>query len=208
MTVVLPPPLLALTPGVSTARDVAALVTTVGQAIESGLRGVLLREPGLEDRAFLRCAEQLASMLAHVGGWLALHDRPQLVAAAGAQGVHLGFRSVTPQVARALVGADVCIGFSSHRGDRPATWLGADYLFHGPVFATASKPGVEPIGEAALAAFAAAADRPVWALGGITAERLGVIDRGTVAGVAVLGGILACPDPGARVRAYLEAWGA
>jgi len=202
-----PPPLLALSPGDLTARDAPRLRSAAASAVAGGLRGVLLREPGLPDGPFLALARELRGVLAPEGGWLGLHDRPHLVGAVAAQGVHLGFRSVPPAVARELVGPDVAVGASTHLGDDPASWAGCDYRFFGPVRSTPTKAvRLEPTGFEELAR-AAAQGPPVWALGGLRPEDVLGARHAGAAGVAALRGVLGADDPGAAAEAYLEALG-
>ena len=70
---------------------------------------------------------------------LILNDRVLL--AAGYEGVHVGQEDFSPVEARALLGAEVLIGLSTH-GERQlilAAESPVDYLAIGPVFATQSK---------------------------------------------------------------------
>ncbi len=210
-----PPPLLALTPGRlgpgdagggASGGEASRLVAAVRAAVDAGLRGVLLREPGLADRAFLDLALRLREVLG-ADGWLGLHDRPHLAAAARAEGVHLGFRSLGVAAARAVAGPEVALGLSTHAGDDPATWAGADYLFHGPVRDTPSKHGLlEPVGPAGLARACAATDRPVWGLGGLRPEDARAVRTAGARGMAVLGGLLGDARPAAAAAAYRAAW--
>ena len=188
------------------------LIARARSALGGGLRGLLLRVPELDDGAALDLAQELRALLTQLDSpdtWLGLHDRPHLVAAAGADAVHLGFRSLSPARVRGILGPDTAIGFSSHAGDGPQDWRGADYLFHGPVFATPSKTGlVEPLGASALRAFAASCDLPVWALGGITRSGVAHLADGfRPCGVALLSGIIGAPDPGAAAAEMLTALG-
>jgi thiamine-phosphate pyrophosphorylase len=195
----LPPSLLALSPGDLVLGEGwvarrAELLERVRAAWRGGLRGVLLREPELPDGAFSELAVELGALLAD--GWLGLHDRPHLVRAARAQGVHLGFRSVNASEARRCVGPGVAIGVSTHAGDCPELWEGADYLFHGPVFPPLSKSTpLEPVGAGGLQEFVDLAQVPVWGLGGITPARAPEVIAAGARGVACLGGILLDADP-------------
>jgi thiamine-phosphate pyrophosphorylase len=203
----LPPRLLALTPGTlrgSEAPD--ALLEAVEAALSSGLRGVLLREPGLDERAFLELARGLRRLLDAVeGGWLGVHDRGHLALLAGADGLHLGFRSLPPGRLPAACRA-LAVGLSAHAADAPARWAGADYLFFGPVRATPSKEGrLAPTGFDGLAAAVERSAAPVWALGGLAPEDAAAASAAGARGVATLSGILGARDPGAAARRYTEA---
>jgi thiamine-phosphate pyrophosphorylase len=196
-----PPPLVALTTGVPAERARAGLRA----AISAGLRGVVLREPDLGDRAFLEAARWLRDELP-ADGWLALHDRVHLAREGRADAVHLGFRSLAPLEARKLVGEEVAIGFSAHAGDEDAAWIGCDYLFCGPVFDTPSKRGlVEPTGLGGLASAVRRASAPVHALGGVRPEHaVGCLAAGA-RGIAVLSGVLGAADPARETARYLAA---
>ena len=113
----LPPPLVALSPGnLSSASNAEFRARLVG-ALEAGLRGVLLREPRLADGAYLRILEEVHDEVAARGGWVAAHDRAHLARAAGVEAVHLGFRSLSPRAVRDTFGAALSIGLSTHAGD-------------------------------------------------------------------------------------------
>ena len=201
-----PPVLLALTPGdVAEAKAARELERRVEAAFEAGLRGVVLREAALPDRAFLELALALRSILVReLGGWLCVHDRPHLAVASRADAVHFGGRSLPLAEARAWLPREVALGLSTHAGDDVATWRNADYLFHGPVLAT-SKPGARPpIGFEGLAGAAKSTDRPIWALGGLAPEHGARALASGARGVAVLSGLLPSGDPAARAAAYLQ----
>jgi thiamine-phosphate pyrophosphorylase len=208
MTPRLPPPLLALAGTSAGGKELAPadLVLRARAAIAAGLRGILLRVPAWDDRETLACAQELRRHLPPGEGWLALHDRPHLARAAGADGVHLGFHSLAPGEARILVGPDIAVGFSSHVGDTTDNWAGADYLFHGPVFETPSKAGlVDPVGVRGFGDFAASCGLPVWALGGLTAEHAETLLAAGASGIAVLSGVLGAPDPARASATFLDA---
>ena len=205
MTVTLPPPLIALTPGDLDPGGVEPLVLHAARAVRAGLRGLLLREPELPDRAYLDLARRMARVLADVDGWLGLHDRPHLVCAAAAQGLHLGFRSLPPAQARPVLGAGAALGLSTHEGDDPAGWGELDYRFFGPVNPTASKAGLlDPTGFEALG-LACQGPLPVWAIGGLRPEHVPAAREAGAAGVAVLSGLLGSDDPSGATALYLEA---
>ena len=203
----LPPSLLALSPGTLPEGRGEALLERVRAARSRGLSGVLLREPAWRDGALLELACALREVLPPDEAWLGVHDRVHVAAAAGADGVHLGFRSLRPEQARAISGEGLCIGLSTHAPDDDQSWRAADYLFHGPVFSTPSKAGLlEPTGlEGLERAVQRAAGRPLFGLGGIAPEHARPCLEQGAHGVAVLGGLLAREDAADRAGAYLSA---
>lgn len=203
----LPAGLLALTPGDLDAAGARAFVPRAAAAVKAGLAALLVRERLLSDRAALELAQRLRDVLGPAG-WIGVHDRVHVALAAGADGAHLGFRSLPIAAARRALGSDLALGFSAHAGDEPARWEGADYLVFGPVRATPSKAGLlEPTGFAGLASACARARVPVFAIGGLEpADGPAVLAAGA-RGACVLRGVFGAADPGAAVRAYLAAWG-
>jgi thiamine-phosphate pyrophosphorylase len=214
----LPPRLVALTPGTLAEPEFAAFLAQARRAVGAGLPGILLREPGVCDRALLELALELRSLVDARGPgapWLGVHDRVHVALAVRADGVHLGFRSLRPaaarRAARAMGGlaAPLAIGLSTHAGDRPESWREADYRFLGPVFPTPSKHGLlEPIGLDGIADACAVADAsavPVWAIGGVQPENARAVVRAGARGVAVQAAVFGHADAARSVRALLAA---
>jgi thiamine-phosphate pyrophosphorylase len=79
---------------------------------------------------------------------IVVNDRLDVALAAGAAGVHLPERGLPVADARALAPPPFLVGVSRHAtpGD-----TAADLVHLGPIWPTPSKPGVTPLGEAALA---------------------------------------------------------
>jgi thiamine-phosphate pyrophosphorylase len=204
----LPPTLLALTPGDVEPGGTDALLRAVAAAISAGLRGVLLREPRLDERAFLDLARGLRAALDDCApaGWLGVHDRAHAAVLARADGLHVGFRSLRPADARRAA-PGLALGLSAHASDDDAAWRDADYLFFGPVNDTPSKRNLlAHVGLDGLAAgVARAAGTPVWALGGLGPDDVAPCRAAGAQGVAALGGILASADPAAAAARYLAA---
>lgn len=204
----LPPPLVVLSPGdldASRPERLTRLLAAASRARAAGLAGLLLREPGLDDRAFLELARRLRALFAPPA-WLGLHDRAHLAAALEADAVHLGFRSLAPAVLRTWLDPRVALGLSTHAGDDPRSWAAADYLFHGPVYDTPSKRGlVEPIGLDGLVRAKGLSAQPLWALGGITPERVRDVLATGVRGVAVRSALWDAQDAGRATARFLSA---
>ncbi|MFQ5789602.1 MAG: thiamine phosphate synthase, partial [Acidobacteriota bacterium] len=78
------------------------------------------------------------------------------------------------------------IGVSTHSlaEARRASEEGADLVVFGPVFETTSKLGAPPVGLRALAEVVRTVRVPVFALGGITPERVKTVAAAGAAGVA------------------------
>jgi thiamine-phosphate pyrophosphorylase len=196
----LPPALLALTPG----EGARGLPERIARAASGGLRGVLLREGALEDGEYLALAQRVARALAPwPEAWLCLHDRPHLAQAAGAAAVHLSGRSLPPEHVRGWLDARVALGFSSHAGDDPGRFRGADYLLHAPFAAVPDKG--PPLGPAGIEQAVRDWGLPLWALGGIRPDEVAGALAAGARGVAVQRGLWTSTDPALAARAYLDA---
>ncbi|MEW6073317.1 MAG: thiamine phosphate synthase [Planctomycetota bacterium] len=205
----LPPWLVALSPGDLDPAGVEGFLARLEAALGAGLPGVLFREHRLLDAAWARAFARVKEAAGRAGGvWVGGHDRVHLALAGGADAVHQGFRSLPPERVRPLLPPSISLGLSTHAADDPAGWAAADYLFHGPVHATPAKEGWQaPIGLAGLGAAVAKTGRPVLAIGGLRpADVPGVLSAGA-RGLAVLSGILGAADPAAATREYLAAGG-
>ena len=64
---------------------------------------------------------------------------------------------------------------------------GADYVVYGPIWASASHPGVAPVGIDALVEVVRAVGVPVLAIGGVTPERVAECHDAGAAGYAAIG---------------------
>jgi len=175
---------------------------------DGDLRAILIREPQLADGPLFALLTSVCALReAQPELWVGVHDRPHLALSTGADGIHLGFRSLSVAVTRLLVGRQCAIGLSTHAGDSRGRCSGADYLFHGPVHDTPSKRGLlDPLGYAGLAAFCATAEQPVWGLGGLAPEHAAALRDTGAAGAAVLRGIGAVEDPVSACRDWQAAW--
>ncbi len=165
-----------------------------------------LRAHELGGTELLRLAHLLRAICADTGSQLWINDRVDLAAAIRAQGVQLGSHSLSPGVARRLLGRCCSIGRSVHSASEALTQLdaGADVAVLGTVYASASHPGRRPLGVSEVRE-AAAAGRPIVAIGGITAVRVASLVEAGAWGVAVLSGVWQARDAGEEVRGYLDA---
>ena len=91
-------------------------------------------------------------------------------------------------------GAVQFVGASAHSASElaEAAALGADYATLSPIFATACKPGVAPLGTAALAAACKASPLPVFALGGIGMDKLNACIEAGAAGCCMMSELMRC----------------
>lgn len=127
------------------------------------------------------------------GARIVVNDRLDVAVAVGADGVHVGEKSLPAATLsdwrRAYGGGDFLIGVSCHslEGARTAERDGADYIFFGPVFSTPSKAGFgPPQGLNRLREVCRALHIPVLAIGGITEENARSCIVAGAAGIAAI----------------------
>lgn len=181
--------------------------TAVLQAVAGGVQWVHLRDHAAPPARFAAVARVLVPVLQARGVRISLNTYVAL-AAALQTGAHLGVRGPAPAPARALLGPAALLGRSVHAGDvlTDADRALLNYVVFGPVYPTGSKPGHPGTGVEALADFCRQhGGLPVYALGGITPERVSACLAAGAFGVAVLSGILQAPDPELAAGLYLEA---
>lgn len=182
----------------------------VACALGAGLRLVQYRakaEAGLEDRQRLEQALSLRRLCAEHGALFLVNDRIDLALAVDADGVHLGQGDLPVAVARRLLGPERLIGRSTHGVAqlRQAQEEGCDYVGVGPIHATPTKPGREPVGLDTVRAAAATASIPFFAIGGIDTANLAAVRAAGAKRVAVVRAITGAADPAAATSALLAA---
>jgi len=183
------------------------LVAAVERALEGGVRAIQLREKDLKLRELCRLAERLRSLTNSFGARLYINDRADVAVGVGADGVHLTSRSMPPEAVRGVLSERFTVGCSTHSLEEvlAAQGGGADYVTFGPVFDTPSKRAYgRPAGLETLAFVVRKAALPVFALGGITADRIQDVMKTGCQGVALISGILAAPDIRKEAETYMR----
>lgn len=176
------------------------------EVLEPALRGGVdlfqLREKDpADDDALLAAAQEARSLCAAAGVPFILNDRPDLVEAAGADGVHVGQDDLPVEEARAIVGAQRIVGLSTHAPAQLAAARGADYVVVGPVHATPTKPGRPATGLAYVRhAVAHPPAVPWFAIGGIDTATIGAVVAAGARRVVVVRAIAQAADPEAAAR--------
>lgn len=167
--------------------DLSSWLGLLAQAGQPESLAVQIREKDLDDRALYGLA-RLARAALPPPTRLLVNGRLDiaLAALANTDGAHLPADGPPAAALRARFGPGVLLGVSTHHVEEVerAHRDGADYATFGPVYATPSKARFgPPLGLDALRR-ATAVGLPVYALGGVTLERLGEIAQAGAAGVA------------------------
>jgi len=173
------------TPG---SQEFENIIELVSAAVDARIQLVQLREKELTARHLFGLAVRAAEITRGTSTRLLVNDRADIAVAAGADGVHLSARSLTPRIVRETFGRNLLIGASTHSLSEAlaARDDGVDFAVFGPVFETASKAKYgTPLGIDVLAQVVRAlAPFPILALGGMSEENAVDCLRTGAAGVA------------------------
>lgn len=137
---------------------------------------------------------------------LIVNDRADVAMAARVGGVHLAHHSLPVQALRQMHGERqvLRIGRSVHGAAeaRIAARDGADYVFFGHVYHSASKAELPARGIAALAEVTGSVAIPVIAIGGIAPQHVPELLQHGAAGIAVMSGIWEAPRPSEAAQEF------
>jgi thiamine-phosphate pyrophosphorylase len=166
--------------------------------IDGGATFIQLRDKHAAPKDFLRDAETALEVARRNSVRIIINDRVDIAMAVAADGVHLGQIDMPVESARALLGPQAVIGFSTHNlAEAEITAkLPADYVAFGPIFDTRTKRDHEPVvGLNRLHEVKdILSDTPLVAIGGITEENMhNALDAGADA-VAVISDLLKEPS--------------
>jgi thiamine-phosphate pyrophosphorylase len=178
------------------------------ELVRGGAQFVQIRDKSTPISELLNDLRQCVEFAQIKGVTLIVNDRCDLVLSCGASGVHLGQEDLPPDSARAVLGQEKVIGFSTHSlaQVRKAAALPVQYLGFGPIYLTSTKANPSPVvGLQRLAQACRASFVPVVAIGGIGLEHVRqVLDAGA-ASAAVISALMNAKDIAGRMERFLEA---
>lgn len=185
------------------------LVDVLRKAAALGVRLFQYRDKQASMKTAYFQALALRQAATEVGACLIINDRCDLALAVDADGVHLGQDDLPIADARRLLGPRRRIGLSTHGPDqvKEAAELKPDYIGFGPIFSTATKIDHDPVvGLDGLRAARALTTLPMFAIGGITADRVDDIIAAGANGVAVISAILKAQDLDQAIKSFQQPW--
>jgi thiamine-phosphate pyrophosphorylase len=181
-------------------------------ALRGGADLLQLRDKALDDDGVIAAARAFRAAADAFGVPFILNDRPDLVAACRADGVHVGQDDMSPSEAREIVGAEAIVGLSTHA---PAEFEAGqadeevDYVAVGPVNETPTKAGRPAAGLDYVSHAAEHSNGLPWfAIGGLHAGNLHTVTERGARRVVVVRAIADAPDPedaASALRAGLDA---
>jgi thiamine-phosphate pyrophosphorylase len=184
--------------------------------VAGGARWLQIRAKTISGGEFLDVATRIRHIAHASGAILIVNDRADIARLSGADGVHVGQDDLPPAAARAIVGADAVVGFSTHTEAQidAAIAQPVSYIAVGPVFGTNTKDtgytavGLDRVRYAAEVVAhgpsgSSTVSGAVVAIGGITLDSAAACVEAGARAVAVITDLLSTGDPESRVRAYL-----
>lgn len=171
---------------------------------EAGLTHLHLRKPHWNEARMAACLESLSPALR---ACVRLHDHHVLAARYRLGGIHLNARHPSPPQ-----GYSGNVSRSCHTLEEVECHKGAcEYVFLSPIFASISKRGYEAAftpGTLRAAAESGLIDARVVAMGGVTPDRLPLLQPLGFGGAAVLGALWQAYARAADLNALRSAWDA
>ena len=192
-------------------RDERSLAELLDSALLGGAELIQLRDKEASDERIVEAAAVFRAAADRHGALFLLNDRPDLVGACAADGVHVGQDDTDVERARERAGEGALVGLSSHgpgqlRAAHAASGLARpDYLSAGPVWATPTKPGRPAAGLDYVNLAAAEAELPWFAIGGIDRANVARVVAAGASRVVVVRAIRDADDPRAAAAAIRDA---
>jgi thiamine-phosphate pyrophosphorylase len=175
-------------------------------ALENGAGVIQLRDRSLSDDELVAAAGRFRAVADEHDALFILNDRPDLVEACGADGVHVGQEDASPAEARATMRSGALLGLSTHSREQIAAAHalgddGPDYISVGPVWETPTKEGRPATGLGLIRHAAGHATLPWFAIGGINPGNVAEVVAAGARRAVVVRAIRDAADPEAAARA-------
>jgi thiamine-phosphate pyrophosphorylase len=174
-------------------------------ALAGGVDMVQLRDKSASDDELVRAAALFRRLCDEHDALFWLNDRPDLVEASGADGVHVGQDDMPAVEAREAVGREVLVGLSTHSPEQLERAVGegvVDQLSVGPVWETPTKEGRPAAGLSYVShAAEVAGELPWFAIGGIDLGNVRDVMAAGASRVVVVRAIRDADDPAAAALA-------
>jgi thiamine-phosphate pyrophosphorylase len=174
----------------------ADLSDFLAAALKGGVDVVQIRDRSVPDGKLLDALATARTVTHFHHAPLGVNDRPDLAVLAGADFVHVGQDDIPVDAARSF---GLPVGLSTH-APREIDEADADYIGVGPVYATPTKEGREPVGLDLVRYAAEHAKIPWFAIGGIDATNVEEVVAAGAKRIAVVRAIGEADDPERAAR--------
>ena len=189
------------------------LVNVVSELLDAGVTAIQLREKDLDDTELIQLAQPIAELCRNYEAKLFINTSTRVAREVGAAGVHLpanaeSVKTVVGGVCNSDSDDNLYVGCSVHSLDaaQKREAEGADFVTYSPIYPTASKPRYGPaVGVKCLIEVTEVVKIPVFALGGITPDRVDKCLAAGAFGVAVMSGVMSAMGAEEQAKRYLRA---
>ena len=168
----------------------------IEEAIKGGVGIVQLREKNISTKDFYEKALKVKEICKNYGILFIINDRLDIAQAVGADGVHLGQSDMPIEEARKILKDKFLIGATARNIEeaKRAELLGADYIGSGAIFGTSTKDNAKKLEMEELKKIVASVKIPVFAIGGININNVGILKNIGLQGICSVSGILSEKD--------------
>ena len=172
------------------------LLEQIEQALKGGVTLLQLREKEMDEEAFVEEAVKVKALCQRYNVPLIINDNLEVAMKSKADGVHVGMEDMDVANIRERVGKDFIIGATAKTVEqaKAAEEKGADYLGVGAVFPSPTKKNALRITRDDLKNIIASVKIPCVAIGGISMENMGELEKSGIAGVALVSAVFAAKD--------------
>jgi thiamine-phosphate pyrophosphorylase len=189
--------------------DLEAFAQSLEQALEAGpVAALQIRLKPAPDEIVASAVRRLAPIAKARGAAVILNDRPDLAAALGCDGVHVGQSDASVASARRIMGKTAMIGATCHDSRHlamEAAEAGADYVAFGAFFPTLTKETAYRPDPEILTIWQEVMEVPCVAIGGVTVDNAGILVESGADFLAVSQGVWGYPQgPAAAVREFTK----
>ncbi len=180
---------------------------TIHNLLDVGVSAIQLREKDLSDAEYIKLAESLCKLCHTYSAQLFINSRIEIAMEVGADGLHLPGDSASIEKVIEQTNGCFIIGSSVHTltEAKQRETEGADFITYSPIYPTLSKPDYGPtVGVEGLRNITEGVNIPVFALGGITPERVSECCDAGAYGVAVMSGVMSPENGAQQAKLYLQ----
>jgi len=157
--------------------------TQIKRMLDNGVRLFQLREKDLNSEDLYNLAVKMRKLLNKYNAHFVVNDRLDIALLSEADGVHLPEKSIPIKVIKQKY-PHLLVGKSCHTLEQAieAEKEGADYIYFSPIFEVPNKS--KPVGLEKLKEVCERVNIPVYALGGITEDKIESVLRAGAYGIA------------------------
>lgn len=175
--------------------------------LKGGIKIIQYREKNSSTKVMYNEAIKIKQLCKQFNALFIVNDRLDIAMAVDADGIHVGQDDMPLDIVKRFFSHKI-IGVSVSNEEELiiAQNNGADYVGAGAVYPTSTKQDSTYMGIDILSKIVKIARIPVYAIGGITIDKLAELKKLNIHGVAVISAILNTADPEYATRQFINIW--